>query len=355
MANSITNHLLQDAILYANEQAEKVFEKRPKFSQIMQMIQRQNRLIPTEEMERVQLAPTRPQHMVMNTAKTFTILDTEKEITFTGERSGDQTTALTWLKRKFQIIQSTKLHAMSALSKEKYLGLNLFNAEQSFWLTHANSIDAALLSYFDTNRTKVNACSDVNKNSMATWNDTTYSMDLAYTDRDYYYSAIETEMMLNNYNLYLYDIANTAWRNDFNRVRAQGTQNATNTAYQFGNFTENINVLFSNSIIPTSDEHSTHYVIPDNSFAMITFNEKINREGEDIGIEKWGTYPSMFMPGISFDLFIKKGAAHSNSDGGGYQDLVENMEFFLQFAFVKQELSVTDETPFFKYRILKSA
>jgi hypothetical protein len=345
MANTYAATVLQNARLWLNDNYNKKFEERPTLTQILDVFVAGQSAIP--KLDAIRKATTQTTQIMYKTRKAFTI-GSSKSCSPSGETGGSAVTNVTWVQKNFVVKHQSKKYAGNELDAAAGLASDLFEGEKSFWFG-ATGMDAALLAYLEANRTQINVNSDGAGHN--TWAGTPdFFMDVANADRSRFYNWLISEMARNNYDAPFWDIHDTMWYADVANYAAQGTANAVNTAYQFDGVTRKK----SNLIVPSGYYDSTHYIIPEGGVAILDWNEGINLRGDIAGDKEWLTYQSKFFPGFTFDLFIKNSCADTTDDGGTTQDKVIDYEFTLNYALVKQPMSVANETPIYKYQVRSS-
>lgn len=166
---------------------------------------------------------------------------------------------------------------------------------------------------------------------MSTWSGaSTYYNSVANEDQDRYFNIMETEMGMRDYNGSL-QIINYGTLNELVKWQAnQGTANAVNLTFQYGNK----QFYTSNSITNSSDHVGTSYVVEENSLALVDWIPAKNREGlMDHADFSFTSMPDPFGIFDTMALGIQKKVQNSSTWGGNSQDAVWLYEVSVDVAF----------------------
>ncbi len=344
MANTYLPTVLKTARALITEKGQKEFEGRLPLTQILEAFKQGQDMIP--DIANIKKADKQGTAIDYLTSKDFT-LKTGKSCTLTGETAGSDRVPTVWQKLGGEVFYSEKQFQNNEIAGANALAHSLWELEKTIFL-RSSGVDSILLAFLEANRTQVNAISI--GSGVNTWLPSPdFYGEVASTDVDLFYNNLAGELALNNYSGRYNDVCNTMWLAKARELQAQGSGNDTNTAFQFGE----ASIHPSNLIIPGASSQSVHYIFPKGAVAIIDWNDPLNRAGKSANGVIWGTYQSKLFPWLTFDLFITEGCADTSSDGGNVQDLVTKYELMLNFAVVKQPLSTANETPIFKYEVLK--
>jgi hypothetical protein len=349
MAN-YADTVLQNARVKYTERLNNKFEGRPRHTEIIEaFMDSADRTLP--DLSALREASTQTTQTLYKKKTAYTV-NTAKSCSPTGEQGDSGVVNLTWVTRSVTISIAHERHAGNEYKMAESLSWELEKAEQDLFKGASGSIDAYLLSYLDTNRTQVNAISAAGIGHN-TWDVTNFNVDVANADITKFYNYAYDEMMLNDYSGRMLDIFNTTWGAYAREQANQGEANATNTRFQY-QMPFDFAGFSSNSITPATGDLSTHYIVPEDGISMVFWNSPSNRQGIAENDFYKDTYQSIFMPGVTLDLYKKIACTDTSASGGSVQDVVDLYELTAQFAVISAPLSTANATPIFKYNILAS-
>ena len=345
-ADVYADTVLQAARAFIKDQNNKKFQLRPQTTRLIDIFMK-DREYTLPSLSSLRSATTRATEALYLKKKAFTI-GTSKSCEPTGEQSGSAKVSLTWNTKNVKIYTSFKQHAGNLVDQARALANDLYNAEVSLW-TGASGVDAALLTYLESNKSGVNA------GGSGTFDATNDIMAINLSSRDDFYNLVTADMQMNNYNPIFLEAHNTMWTAAQRKYVNQGAGNSTNTQFQFAGFEFFPSNLITPGVIGSNTYDSVHYIVPSEGVAILDWNDPINRAGKVSGNKSWGTFQSILMPGITFDLFKISDCADTSSDGGGTQDYTEVWELSFNYALAKQPVAGAGETPIFKYGIMNDS
>lgn len=341
-ADVYADTVLQAARAFLKDENNKKFQLRPNFTKILNVFLK-DREYTIPALSSIKQATTQTTTAMYLKTKDFTI-SSSKSCAPTGEQSGSGSVNLTWTQKGFKIYTSFKQHAGNEVNMGRALANDLYNAEASFW-TRSSGIDAALLTYLETNK------SGVNNGSSGTFDSTNDIMWVSNANKNRFYNLVTADMQMNNYMPIYNEVHNTAWTAEQQYYVNQGAGNSINTQFQFSGFEFMPSNLISVGTIGGNTYGSIHYIVPDGGVAILDWNDPLNRAGKVSGNKSWSTFQSIFHPEFTFDLYKVSDCADTSSDGGATQDYTEVWEFTLNYALAKQPISVATEEAIFKYGI----
>jgi hypothetical protein len=342
MSNVYSATLLQDARAFILDENNKKFQLRPNMTDILSAFTK-DREFTIPALDSIRKSTTQATKAMFLKKKDFTI-KTDKACSITGETSGSGDVTLSWINRGVEIGNSFKQHAGNEVSMMKAFANDLYNAEVSLW----DEIDTYLLAYLETNK------SAVNNGRSGLFTDDVMFIEQAKKQR--FYNMVAADMKMNNYNPRYSDVFDTYWLAEKQYFLNQGTGNSENLSFQQAlGFDDHATNLITNFAIGNNDVESIHYLIPTGGVAFLDWNDPLNVKGAVSGEKAWGTYQSLLRPEFTFDLFKTTECADTSSIGGAKQDLVEKVTMSLNFSVAKQPVPTVDETPIYKYAVLKSA
>jgi len=251
---------------------------------------------------------------------------------------GDSATLnLTWGTYGFTVKESGKLFDNNYYSKVQAFANDLYNG----MLDAHEDIETAAVAYLEASKTGVNAGSAW----MGTFDGANDIFNVAVADKTRYYNYIQTVMRENKYRGQLRAIQNVAAGAVMLEQMAQGSNNATNTNYQY----QNLSFLESTSITAASDYLINSYVVDPYTISVLDWIPPLNRQGFAKGDEEWTVAGDLFGLPIQWSVFKKYACTDTTSIGGDTQDPVTVWEFTVDLSFVKAPISVATETPIFKF------
>jgi hypothetical protein len=349
MADTFANTVLLEARLWQQERMREKFDQRKALTQIQKVFLDGQNYIP--ELDMIKNATTQATSTLYLENKNYTV-NTSKSCTPSGEVGSSNKVSLTWAQKGAAFKINKKQFQGNELSGIQATANAIYNAEKSIWYS-ATGMDAAMLAYLETNRTQVNALSAGTSGSTNTWvGAASYHVTVPNANMARFWNDMQADMAVNNYTGKLWDIGNTWFMAQMAHYSSQGAANSTNYAYQFDNIPAGIEFVPSNLVTSSGYNKYTHYVIPEGGVAALFWNDPLNRGGNKDEAGEWTIMESMLFPGIFYDVFIKNTCADTTNDGGATQDSVNTVELTLNYALTKQPISVSNETPIFKYQIL---
>lgn len=335
MADVYADTVLLNARAFINENQNKKFELRPAKNMVIDAFLR-NREFTVPNLAAIKQATTQTTQFEYMKSLAFTI-GTAKSNTPSGQKSGSGITSLVWATKTFVIDLPTKQYHGNEVSRDMGFAFSLWNAEKTFWSTMAT----AGLTYLAANKSTVNS-GDGNDGTLGTG-----TMTIANADKEQFYGIVDGHMYLNNYAGPYIDIYSSYWQKYVRHYQNQGAANDENLQYQFGNF------MFhpSNNLSAGTGNLAKHYIIPDGGIVMLDWNELANRNGQKMAAVELTTVPSLFFPGIEFDLMIKESLGDTTADGGTVQDITLTFEFSLNYSFATQPFTESGRTAIHEYVI----
>lgn len=260
----------------------------------------------------------------------------------TGEVGGSAAVNIAWNAITTQVKSATKIYSNNQVTKQQAFAWDLMEAERALW----DALETAGATYLHANRTQVNVNSD--GAGQNTWDASNFKMDVAAADVEKFYNYVQGEMARNNYNGNFYSIHSTMWNPHLRYTAAQGQGNSANLNFQYG-MPSNFDMHWSNQITASGYNKNRQFIVPDKSLALLTWLDPINRQGIQKSDRTWTTMPSMFMPGVELQVFVKEACQDTTADGGATQDPVDIYEIGLWYSFNKAPLTNSGESVIFEY------
>lgn len=254
-----------------------------------------------------------------------------------GNRGDSATLPLTWsiFADKFSISM-------------KQLDDNVFSFEQALMQQFENAmmniltdIETNVVTYLQSERTEVNAAT-----AGGTFDATNDCFEISSSTQ--FFQIISSMMRQNNYRGLLDVVVNPLGFIDAEYQKAQGAGNDANLTFQFGDKTiaESIELADANYT-----NGALALVMPKQSFAILPWIPKQNRQGKGDYNSVLGGYGSMMDPfglGIEFAVHGYTERADTSASNGNTQDDLMQFELSVDIAKVLAPLSTANETVVFQ-------
>ena len=369
-AGVLATNLLDPAIILEArakmmESGQRFFEDRPTNSHILDafLISR-DYMITQSEIDKIKSSNQRPVKIESWKKQNINLFDHKSE-TPTGITLATAITELTFAPiSATMFIDYKELLNNDFNSQVEHIARILRTLERSIIVDGAagspngtTSLEDQLLAFLEANRTHVSALSSgTHKN---TWKGTPdFLTEVSLANRARFWNLLKFDLLQNNYSEELIHIFNTEFGADWEAYRAQGSQNGTNTQYQFNGHT----AINSNKIVNGKSYYdATDYVIAKGGVGIVSWNENnrlpfTNYAGQYEYREHAFTMLTPIFGRVPFtaDLLLYQTVANTVATGGGRQSPVLAMEMTLNTSIFKAPLSVSGETPIFKYAQLNA-
>jgi hypothetical protein len=212
------------------------------------------------------------------------------------------------------------------------------NLEQTFIKLHLNLEQKAITNLVANQ-------SAINNGSLNTWFGALNQMNVSAANYNYFYSSIAAELLENNFNGQLFNVHMAAGREQVLRTGAQGMGNATNLQWQMDGFTH----FATNSISRPTASTTASFIFVPGTVGIVPWINKVSRIGEDFGTEMWTTINDPFVPGLTWELKVRKSCADNSAvTTGGEADPTYEFRISAEFAYIAAYTSNTD-TGIYKY------
>lgn len=185
------------------------------------------------------------------------------------------------------------------------------------------------------------------------------------TDSPFAFSSNVIQIPNGDKGTYLNEIYQSMYQDDFNapfnivgspQLMAvnsyfgnQGPGNSANTMFQFGDFQFD----YSNRVTKSSGAHSTFFVMPQGSIAILDWVDPDSRAGSRISETNYWTTFDMPMLGMKAGLHVQMACANNTTEGGAGLEasLTENYNFSMDYALITPYISA-GASPIFKADVL---
>lgn len=263
-----------------------------------------------------------------------------------GETPGSDTVTLTWTDISVELALSKKVYAGNEIAYTQALANGLMQAEKSIF----DILESQLLTHLEAN------LSGVNNGGSGTFDAANDIMPIANSDLSRFYNLVGADMDLNNYpGERLFHIHDTMWDAERSFYLNQGSQNSTNTNFQFDRFTAypSNKIPGNGTVIGANTYQSIGYVIPASGVAILDWNDPVNLSDEVHGIRHYTTFRSMVRPEFTFDVMLKKDCIDSTGIGGAPQDPSDIWQITFTHSEVVQPTAATDAGAILKYGVIQ--
>lgn len=225
---------------------------------------------------------------------------------------------------------------------------NVFSFAEMFAYTQRNALinlvarlDAGFVAALAADKSGVNAGGG---NGTFDATDDVYENPLA--EQSYLFQNAKDSMWYNNYRGEIIAVADSKAFSLANRLRAQGSANATNYGFQF----DGMNVLGTTRTVLGSSYGGSILAYENGLVAVVPWIPKQNRKPLDPAkaMEYNGDYGMMTipeLPGFPFAVHAYAARADNGSVGGYTQDLTMYFEISVDLAYVSSPLSTSTASP----------
>lgn len=218
------------------------------------------------------------------------------------------------------------------------------------FINFVEGLDSVATNHAFANRTGVNAA--VVEGSFNATQDAFEITDATNGNR-----AIQITKMVMNINKYsgynLTVMCDSVSYNKFGYLAAQGTQNATNTAFQFQGVTfahcPTLDTLAAGLASPYTK--GFWLVVPDGMIGALPHIPKANRQGVVTSVNMYGSIINP-IDGLQYAVHSYETRADGSSVNGRTQDVLTETQVSIDMAFDKAPLSVANETPIYAFALV---
>lgn len=186
---------------------------------------------------------------------------------------------------------------------------------------------------------------------------TDFAYEVAATDSNYFFQKAANVMKQLNYAGTLDMIADPLAFTQAQKLRAQGTQNATNLTFQF----DDINIAMTNEVIDATYPNGSVLAMPAGTFAALPWIPKQNRAGYGDYESYTGGYGTFVDPlgmmlteldaqgnqvsvPLTYAVYGYTQAADDQANNGYYQDQVTTFEISIDVAPTLAPLSIANSS-----------
>lgn len=202
----------------------------------------------------------------------------------------------------------------------------------------------AALAYLQANRYQLAAPST---GGAGTWNAANYALEIDASDNQNFFQNIQSFMRVQNFRDMLDVILDSKQYRSYQRIGAQGSGNAVNTAFQVAG----LNSYETTETIDANYTDGSALIMPAASFAGLDWNDPVNRKGKgdyDSVLGGYGIVPDPLGSGLNFDFHAYTTRADGSAQGGGVQDEVLEAEMTLTIGWVLPPLSTASDSVVFE-------
>lgn len=255
----------------------------------------------------------------------------------TGAVSDSTEVAFSWATYGDKFTTSMKRSDGNIFSDAQLMANEIDNAVKNI----NESIDAAALAYFATNKSGVNVA---DKNGA--FNGTNDCWEVALANKGRFFQYIQSMLKQNYYKGGSDAILDEIAFAEAQYLAAQGAGNSTNQSFQFGG-------MSFHEAIGLADGNYTGgfgYVVPEGTIGAVDWIPSQNRMGHGDYDSVLGGYGSMVDPisGLTLAVHGYTARGDTSSAGGAAQDDVSEWEISVDLSLNHSPINVTDETTIFE-------
>ena len=272
--------------------------------------------------------------------RTITAVGTNRSATHTGAFGDSTTTPLTWKTYQLPFKVSVKQGDRNIFENQARFDNSLRNAILDI---HAE-IDTDLNAFLASDKTQV-AETTVAK---ATWDAATFAYKVSLANKDDYFQILKSIMRKNGYKGALDLVSDSYKRMDGEKIFANGSQNAVNTAWMSSGLTH----FEDHNLVDGAFAQGLSYAIPEGAVTVLPWINPLNDKGAGSEDGVTGVFTKLKDPlgsGLDFHVHYKKGLADTQAVGGEYQDIVTEFEISLDLAIVTAPMSTANESAIVKF------
>ena len=211
----------------------------------------------------------------------------------------------------------------------------------SAWIHALDTLEAAIATSLNTNKSQVNGATD---SELGTWDTTNYKWDVPAANETLYFASLASFMRQNKYAGLIDCVNDPQGYVQANKIGNQGGGNANNLAWQLSG----LNIIESINLSHSAGEQASCYLIPKDTVGLVTWIPTLNREGKET---KDYTYTNMFDPfglGIQAAIHIREVGADNSSTVGETQDVTIEYEMTFDYDIVYAPISTSNAATVFK-------
>lgn len=296
-------------------------------------------LVPKASLEEARSAARRPVEIPVLNAYDATLL-TERACSDTPDSVTSAMVPLSWTTTGFVIEEfPDEVYAGNYFTKQEHFDHQL---KQGLRAAFAD-LDSAAVAYLEAEKSATNA-SPLFGALVAD------AKQVEYEERSNFYKSIQSIMVRNDLpDMNVLDVTTPEAQIEYLFTGAQGSQNGTNTAYQVAP----VIPYRSNRVLNGAGVFETHYLTPQGSIGMLTWNSVAARNGSRIHEnDRFFTMPDPLY-NITWDVKLSTNCVDVSGTYAGVTAGVQKIyAFTVDYAFMRPYSSDANYTPIFKYEIL---
>ena len=258
----------------------------------------------------------------------------------TGDFGGSGSDALS-----FSIIGQPFKTSLKMGDRNLFNNAKLFsNQLESAWINMLNTLMTNIGTHLNTYKSQVNNATD--ETDLGDWDSTNHLWKIAIGQKDWFIQYITSMMQQNNYSGRFDVIADPVMFAIMQQNAAQGTQNATNKAFQYGD----VNVHQLTSL--TSTNKGSAYIMPQPAIGLIDWTPRANRENVSTKLYDYRTVMDPFGLGLVAAFHSYETGADNSSNGAETQDVNFEHELTLNYALPMAPDATSNEYPLMRTELL---
>jgi hypothetical protein len=235
-----------------------------------------------------------------------------------------------------------------------YENQEIFNNQyEQAWMNLRTRQDNAALAYLYAHRCQLLSAVITPRSASAnagTWSDANFALEIENGNQKLFAQYLKSFMDANYYTSAYDVVADLQVARGFEYEKNQGSSNANNYAFQFGN----LSVYQTQQVIDPAYALGSTLAMPKGTFAGLNWNEALNRRGfgQDVPttLGQFGTIGDPMGSGAVADIswYTNRADTSSNTTGGSTQDVVDQIELTLTMGYVTPPLSLTGDSAVFE-------
>lgn len=215
---------------------------------------------------------------------------------------------------------------------------------QSAWINLFDTIETAMYTYLNANRTQVNNAASGGR--LGTWDNANFVWDILNDEKsEKFFFQYFTQMIRSNKHAGMIDVVcDPIMFAIAQQYAQQGSGNNTNTGFQFSD----INFAQSLDIPAAAGYDGQIFGIVPQTVGLTTCVAPKNAADTKTRLQTYTTMQDPFGLGITANLHIYEAMADTSLTGGTTQDETTQFELTVDYATMKAPLSVANESTIFK-------
>jgi hypothetical protein len=274
---------------------------------------------------------------------------TAKAAAHTGSISDSSLINVTYVQTVETFSVPLKIGANNVFSRQE-----LFNdMYEQHWRNLRTRQDNAALAYLYANRSQLSAAvidARAASANAGSWDDTNYALPIDAVNQKLFMQYAKSFMAAQFYTGPYDVVADLQIARGFEYEKNQGSSNANNFAFQFGDAA----VYTTQKVIDAAFPQGATLFMPKGTFAGLNWNEQANRQGYgntgNDAIGMLGTVSDPLGTGAVADIsmYSQRADTSANTTGGSTQDILLQVELTLTIGYVTPPLTLAGDSAVFE-------